>query len=494
MNSWQSENSTDVIARLPIASTTTSATPRRVLVVDDDAGMRAALEVGFRQRGWQVGMACSVTEAVAQFRQAPAEVVVTDMRMPAGDGLCVFQELRQFAPKVPVILLTAYGSVPGAVAAMKQGICEYLTKPVDFEQLEFAAARAVASLGERSAEAAPGPASGFIGQSPRWLQALTRARQVAASTADVLIQAESGAGKELLAHMIHELSPRRTRPFVAVNCAALPETLLESELFGHTRGAFTGAVAPRAGKFELAHRGTLLLDEVGEMPLALQPKLLRALQEREFERLGDNRSVQVDIRVIATTHRSLKAMVNAGQFRADLYYRLNVIPLTLPPLRERPEDIVMLARHFARQYAPGGREPFMEREFIAALERHSWPGNVRELENLIRRGVALSPERIGIDVLDPAEFAPSNTRLADDSDVAAPSAALTAPGTSLEALERRLLENTLAATGGNRSRAAAMLGVSLRTVRNKIHAYGLPPHDCYPVSGAGHDRQVGGRQ
>jgi len=334
---------------------------------------------------------------------------------------------------------------------------------VVFEQLERAAQRVL----ER-AQAADSEAGQLIGRSPIWRRVLERARQVGASDADVLIQAESGTGKELIARLIHRLSPRRDRPFVAVNCAAFPETLLESELFGHAKGAFTGALAAKPGKFELAHGGTLLLDEAGEMPLALQPKLLRALQEREFDRLGDTRSVKVDIRVIATTNRPLEQMVREGRFRADLFYRLNVIPLLLPPLRERVEDIAELAAHFAGQYAPAGRTPRLTAEFLARLEQHSWPGNVRELANLMRRAVALSGSEIGADVLEPCEL---------------PAARATGErlqaGLSLQQAERRLLEVTLEATGGNRSRAATMLGVSLRTVRNKIRDYGLPPRRSY---------------
>jgi transcriptional regulator with GAF, ATPase, and Fis domain len=292
---------------------------------------------------------------------------------------------------------------------------------------------------------------------------------VAATGADILIQAESGTGKELLARMIHRLSPRRDRPLVALNCAACPDTLLESELFGHAKGAFTGAIAAKPGKFELADGGTLLLDEVGEMPLSLQPKLLRALQEREFDRLGDTRSVRVDIRVIATTNRALGELVKDGQFRADLYYRLNVIPLGLPPLRDRPVDIAELAEHFARLYAPAGLIPRLTPEFLARLEQHAWPGNVRELANFMRRAVALaSGSSIGVETLDDSEIPPAGLNLDR-----------LRPGLSLEDAERRLLEVTLDATGGNRSRAAELLGVSLRTVRNKIRDYGLPPRRNY---------------
>ncbi len=440
----------------------------RVLVVDDDAGMRAALEARFRRRGWRVETAACAIEAIEKFRRGQHALVVTDIRMPGADGFWLMREVRAVAPSTPVILLTAFGSVPDAVTAMKDGACDYLVKPVAFEELERAAERILASA-RPNAEAN----GNLIGHAPLWLRALERARQAAGTEADVLIEAESGTGKELVARLIHRLSARRERPFVAVNCAAFPENLLESELFGHTKGAFTGASSAKPGKFEQANGGTLLLDEIGEMPLPLQPKLLRVLQEREFDRLGDTRSMQVDVRVIATTNRKLNEMVRAGTFRADLYYRLNVIPLGLPPLRQRKEDIRELANYFAGLYRPTGRAiPFRE-EFLVALEQHGWPGNVRELANCVRRAVALAPgPDIGREALAEMEW---SAQQAQDIPV---DAALR-PGVSLDEAERKLFEMTLAATGGNRSRAAALLGVSLRTVRNKIRSYGLPECNAY---------------
>ena len=288
---------------------------------------------------------------------------------------------------------------------------------------------------------------------------------------DVLVAAESGTGKELLARLIHQASDRRNRPFVAVNCAAFPETLLESELFGYARGAFTGATSAKPGKFELAHTGTLLLDEVGEMPLPLQPKLLRALQEREVDRLGDTRPVRVDVRVIATTNQPLLSLVEAGKFRADLYYRLNVVPLSIPPLRDRRSDISVLIDHFLAKYVRGhGAAPHFSGELMARLELHNWPGNVRELENFVRRAVALhSGQLVGPEFLDctPAAEPTAATAAASPS---APPAAM-----SLRDMERRLLESTLEANGGNRTRAARILGICPRTMRNKIREYGLPP-------------------
>ena len=454
----------------------------QVLVVDDEAGMRAALEAHFLRREWRVDTAATASEALEKFRRAKHSLVVTDIRLPGADGFSVMREARALAPHTAVILLTAFANVPDAVTAMKGGACDYLVKPVSFEHLEQAAGRILAQA-RTQAEAA----EGLVGHAPGWLRALDRARQAAASGADVLIEAESGTGKELVARLIHRLSSRRDRAFVAINCSAFPDTLLESELFGYSRGAFTGAIAAKRGRFELAHGGTLLLDEVGEMPLGLQPKLLRVLQEREFDRLGDTRSIQVDVRVISTTNRTLSAMVREGNFRADLFYRLNVIPLTLPPLRERREDIRELAEHFLRLYGPQGKTLRLTAEFIARFEAHSWPGNVRELANCLRRAVALATgAEIGAEGFE--ELAEDKNRNGDRKDQnEAGSTNLVQPdgddclraGVSLGDMERRLVEMTLEATGGNRSRAAALLGVSLRTVRNKIRSYGLPSWSSY---------------
>ena len=436
----------------------------QVLVVDDEAAMRAALEANFRHQGWKVTTAGGATEAVAKFRCAPCPLVVTDMRMPDGDGLRVMQGVREVAPQTAVIFLTAFGSVPDAVAAMKEGACDYLVKPVSFDHLQEAAQRVLGSVALQEADSGD---TLLIGSSAVLHRLIARARQVARSEADILMEAESGTGKELLARLIHNASPRRDGPFVAVNCAAFPDALLESELFGHVRGAFTGAFSTKQGKFELANGGTLLLDEIGEMPLSLQPKLLRVLQEREVDRLGDTRPVRVDVRVIATTNRSLPELVDEGKFRPDLYYRINVIPLVIPPLRERREDIPELVMHFLRKYSPKSRSMAFRfsPELLAGLQQHTWPGNVRELENLVRRALALSTgPMIGTELLEgarPVGKAPPKNGLA--------------AGVSLREMEKQLLELTLAATSGNRTRAAAMLGISLRTMRNKIREYGFPP-------------------
>ncbi|HEX4074082.1 MAG TPA: sigma-54 dependent transcriptional regulator [Candidatus Acidoferrales bacterium] len=448
----------------------------QVLVVDDEAAMRTALEANFRRDGWAVTTASGAAEAIAKFRGAPCPLVVTDMRMPDGDGLSVLQGVREIAPQTAVVFLTAFGSIPEAVLTMKEGACDYLVKPISFDSLKQAAHRVLENARRESAgedrEASEEPNEQFTGSSLAFRRMIDRARQAAASEADILIEAESGTGKEVLARFIHRSSPRRARTFVAVNCAAFPEALLESELFGHVRGAFTGASNTKLGKFELADGGTLLLDEIGEMPLSLQPKLLRVLQEREIDRLGDTRPVRVDVRVIATTNRSLKALVGEGRFRADLYYRLNVVPLSVPPLRDRREDIAELAKFFLLKYTPKSapRQVSISPELLERLEAHDWPGNIRELENVIRRALALSAGPVlGPDAME--ETKPRETAIATPA--AEPSSP--AAGTSMRDMERQLLEKTLESTGGNRTRAAMMLGISLRTIRNKIREYGLPP-------------------
>jgi DNA-binding NtrC family response regulator len=434
-----------------------------VLIVDDEVAMRAALEASFRRSGWRVQTAVGVSDALSKFRTAPFELVVTDMRMTDGDGLQVMQGVRAFVPETPVILLTAYGSVPGAVQAIREGACDYLQKPVSFEQLESTAERFLAA---HNAQEKRGALFEGIACSASFRAVIARAQRVAQTDADILMEAESGTGKELLARLVHRASPRSDGPFVAVNCSAFPDNLLESELFGHVRGAFTGAHSAKAGKFELADGGTLLLDEVGEMPLALQPKLLRVLQEREVDRLGDTRPVGVNVRVIATTNRSLRDDVDAGRFRADLYYRLNVVPISIPPLRERREDIPAMARHFLRKHEPKAQSGLFEisSELAVQLEEHDWPGNVRELENFIRRALALSSGTI-LPAQPVEEGSPS--RRDDGRDTLQ-------SGMTLQSMERQLLEKTLEATGGNRTRTAELMGLSLRTVRNKIREYGLP--------------------
>jgi len=476
----------------------TDDTQSSVMVVDDEPGIRTALRANFLRHAWQVETASGVREAMRKLETRDFDLVVTDIRMPDGSGMEVMRAARQSSPSTAVILLTAYGSVPDAVNAMRDGALDYLTKPISFDQLQATAAQVMQRAQQQQppmpAVVVPEPAAedvkptgDIVGRSPLLQRALQRARAAATTGADVLIEAESGTGKELLARFIHDASDRSHKPFVAVNCAALPETLLESELFGHSRGAFTGAVASRPGKFESADGGTILLDEIGEMPLNLQPKLLRALQEREFQRLGEGRSVRVDIRVVATTNVSLAEMVERGQFRADLYYRLNVIPLSLPPLRERRDDIPVLARHFAEQFASHLRRgvPRLDPEFLNRLQAHNWPGNVRELANFMRRVITLSGT-LDIDAhcFDmefqnvapaprPMNAAPVALHRSTVMGTSRPIPAVA--GTPIRELEKLHLENTLALTDGNRTHAAEMLGISIRTLRNKIREYGLPP-------------------
>jgi DNA-binding NtrC family response regulator len=444
-----------------------------VLVVDDEAGMRTALQANFLRHGWRVETASGLSEALRAIDRRSFDLVVSDIRMRDGDGFEVMCEVRKNSPATAVILLTAFGSVPEAVESMRSGAFDYLTKPVSFEQLQSVAARVMQRTREKATrveQAGATVTAGIVGRSPLLLQALQRARAAASTDADVLVEAESGTGKELLAKFIHESSDRSRKPFVAVNCAAVPEHLLESELFGHAKGAFTGASSAKIGKFELADGGTILLDEIGDMPLNLQPKLLRVLQEREFERLGETRPIRVNIRVIATTNASLGSMVEQGTFRSDLYYRLNVIPLSIPALCDRADDIPALARYFAERFALelGCAVPVLDPGFIERLQAHNWPGNIRELGNFMRRVLSLNQgAAIDADCFY-KEFRPlKKTQVKSIS--------MPAAGTPIALLEKLHLENTLALTHGNRTHTAEMLGISLRTVRNKIKEYGLPP-------------------
>ena len=449
-----------------------------VLVVDDEPGMRTALRANFLRHGWRVETAAGVREAARASELASFDLVVSDIHMGDGDGFEVLCSVQKNSPTTAVILLTAFGSVPEAVESMRSGAFDYLTKPVSFEQLQAAAARVMERINQKAASVKPAMNAsnpeivqgGIVGRSPSLLRALQRARAAASTDADVLIEAESGTGKELLAKFIHQTSSRSRKPFVAVNCAAVPENLLESELFGHAKGAFTGANAAKAGKFELADGGTLLLDEIGEMPLHLQPKLLRILQEREFERLGETRSIHLDIRVIATTNASLGSMVEQGLFRSDLYYRLNVIPLSIPALRERLDDVPALARHFTERFSneTDCPAPLLDPSFIDRLQAYNWPGNIRELANFMRRVLSLNQGM----VIDAACFDKEFQPLGKPQSA---SLVMPPPGTPISVIEKMHLENTLALAHGNRTHAAVMLGISLRTMRNKIREYGLPP-------------------
>jgi DNA-binding NtrC family response regulator len=449
---------------------------RSVLLVDDEPGIRTALTAHFVREGWRVTSASGVREAEHRLRQGEFDLLVSDVRLPDGSGVDLMRTARG-AAGTPVVLMTAFGTVPDAVEAMRGGASDYLTKPVAWNQLRSIAERLVMEGEKQPAHEGEAFNGGIVGRSPALLGALTRARAAARTDADVLVEAESGTGKELLARFIHDASDRAQKPFVAVNCAAVPEHLLESELFGHARGAFTGATQSKPGKFELAHGGTLLLDEIGEMPLHLQPKLLRALQEREFERLGETRTVKVDIRVIATTNVALAAAVDRGAFRSDLYYRLNVIPLSLPTLSERVEDIPLLAAFFANSWAGHAHQPVpaLTPEFVEMLQAREWPGNVRELGNFMRRVLSLyGVDRAGAPI-DRACFLREAGPVAVRKQPESAPVREPAPAVPIRQLERLHLEKTLAMTQGNRTHAAEMLGISLRTMRNRIREYGLPP-------------------
>ncbi len=429
-----------------------------ILIVDDEPQMLIALQETLKRQAFRITAAASGTEALVRLGENAYDLVITDMRMPNVSGLDLLRRVKSTTPQTPVVLLTAYGTIQNAVEAMRHGAFDYLLKPFSSDSLEAVVRRALGSC--RKAE--PGQPHEIITHDPDFLAILDRAGQVASSTATVLVEAESGTGKELLARLIHRGSPRREAPFVAVNCAALPENLLESELFGFEKGAFTGASASKPGKFELAHRGTLLLDEIGEMAPILQAKLLRVLQEREVDRIGGREPVRIDVRVIATTNRDLAQLVQSGRFREDLYYRLNVVRLCIPPLRKRKADIPLLVDFFCRRYAGefGRPDVRFSREAVERLASHDWPGNVRELENAVQRAVAICPG---------TEIAPADLSLAES---AGPGEAAIAPGTTVREMERQLICSTLEKTGGNRTQAARLLGISLRTLRNKLNEAG----------------------
>jgi two-component system response regulator FlrC len=434
----------------------------RLLVVEDDAALRGALVVALQSGGYAVVEAADGTAALEVLAAGPVSLVLTDIQMAPMDGYALLGEVKRQWPLTPVVMMTAYGDIARAVQAVRDGASHYLTKPFDIDVLLGEVARFKRTLAEADALAVTTPGL-------RDLYAL--AERVAASDATVLVNGESGVGKEVLARFIHARSSRRGQPFVAINCAAIPDNLLESTLFGHERGAFTGASSAHAGKFEQADGGTLLLDEVSELPLTLQAKLLRALQEREVERVGGSRPVAVDIRVVATSNRDMAAQVAAGDFREDLFYRLNVFPLTVPPLRERQQDILALASEFLHRHdARGALAPCAR----GALLAHAWPGNVRELANVMQRAAILAPgpEIRAEHLMLPCAAAAEDVAVASGtppSTSPAPSLrSASPPPTDLRTLERHAVLNALAATAGNRKLAAERLAMPERTLRHKL--------------------------
>jgi DNA-binding NtrC family response regulator len=440
-----------------------------LLVVDDEPQMLIAINETLRRSGYSITTAGSGMEALRRLKEKYYQLVITDMRMPEVSGLDLLRKVKTLTPHTPVILLTAYGTIQNAVDAMREGAYDYLLKPFSSESLENIVRRALDSAPKRNEKSS----HAIITQDPKFSRTLEQASQAAVSTATVLIESESGTGKELLARMIHLKSPRSSGPFIAVNCAALPENLLESELFGFEKGAFTGANVSKPGKFELANKGTLLLDEIGEMAPILQAKLLRVLQEKEVDRIGGKDPVEIDVRVIATTNRDLQTLVRNEEFREDLYYRLNVVRLTIPPLCDRHGDIPLLADFFCKRYGKSlGRQGIgISAEAMDSLLRHDWPGNVRELENKILRAVTLC---VG-SVIGPEDLFFSEAPHSAPVEIAnsrQPELGFTA-GVTMREMERQLICRTLEDMGGNRTRAAKCLGISLRTLRNKLNEFGL---------------------
>jgi len=449
---------------------------RRVLVVDDEPGVRESLRMLLKDE-CEVVTAASASEALERLAAASPDVVLLDLVMPGRSGLDLLSDLRERSPEAEVVVLTATKTVATAVEAMKRGAADYVTKPFEVDALRLKVRRFLEQRDlEREVErlrdevAARDRLGALIGRSAPMQQLFRAVRRVAGSRASILVRGESGTGKELVARAIHELGPRRDAPFVAVNCAAIPETLMESELFGHERGAFTDAREARMGKFEAAGGGTLFLDEIGEISPAVQAKLLRVLQERTIERLGGGRPIEVDVRIVAATNRDLEAAVAAGEFRSDLYYRINVVPLEVPPLRARRDDIPLLVASFLERLAAdeGGPRRELSAEAWEALQRHDWPGNVRELENAIERATTLA-EGPGIGLED----LPEEVRLAGLK--AAVRAGQMPFDEAVSRFERDLLQEALERARWNQTRAAEHLGITRRQLKLKMDRYGLAP-------------------
>jgi DNA-binding NtrC family response regulator len=449
-----------------------------ILVVDDEPVQRGMVGGFLKKQGFEVVAADSPERALELFRQDAFDLVLTDQKMPHMSGLELLQAVHAINPETPVILITAFGSIEAAVAALKHGAIDYLTKPLNLDEL-LQRIRLVSDryriLNEnrelREALQERHRIEGIIGESGQMLEVLSMVRRAAPSEATVLIRGESGTGKELIANAIHFASPRARSSLVKFNCAALPEALLESELFGHEKGAFTGAISSRQGRFELADGGTIFLDEIGDLPLHLQAKLLRVLQEREYEKVGSSRPVKVNVRILAASHRPLEDLIKAGQLREDLYYRLNVVTILIPPLRERRSDLALLIEHFLRRFAEKNRKTIrgLTPEGRDILLRYDYPGNVRELENIIERAVVLTRD----DVIGSGDL-PLIVQEPEVAERDGGEANLTA---AVEALERRMIRDALARSDGVQTRAAELLGMSERGLRYKLIKYGFREDD-----------------
>jgi len=451
----------------------------RILVVDDEQSMREFLDILLEREGYRVDVAESGEAALALLQGTSYDLVITDVKMPGLDGLALLARIRELSPDTAVLMVTAFSTAEHAVEAMKLGAYDYIAKPFNVEEIKIIVRNALdrrnlARENLRLKEEVQGrySFSGLIGKSKRMRDVYGLIEKVAGSNANIIIFGESGTGKELAAKAIHYNSPRRDRPFVAVNCGAIPETLMESELFGHKKGAFTGAVADRPGLFEQAEGGTLFLDEIGEVPLQLQAKLLRVIQEREFRRIGGTESLKADVRLVAASNRNLEEQVREGAFREDLYYRLNVVQVRMPSLRERAEDIPLLIECFLKKYS--GKAPDAEVISPSALKvlmGYPFPGNVRELENLVERCVVLGSHAIELDCLPPQvlnyqNVVPSGEQFIIPSD-----------GMNLEAyldgIEKRLLLQALERCGGVKKRAAELLGLTFRSIRYRLAKFGM---------------------
>ncbi|MEI6125803.1 MAG: sigma-54 dependent transcriptional regulator [Pseudomonadota bacterium] len=444
----------------------------RILIVDDEEGMRIAFSEALKRSGFETLCCVDGLDAVTKLKSAKFSMVITDVKMPKMNGIDVLREVKRVTPETPVVVVTAYGTVDNAVEAMKEGACDYLLKPFSFENLieivKSGLAQAECFTGSLKKDITTFPRSRsevkreIITRDTEMLRIISMATDIAASNSTVLIYGESGTGKELIAHLIHENSPRREKPFVAVNCAAIPDNLLESELFGHEKGSFTGAAFRKFGKFELAQSGTILLDEIGEMSMTLQAKLLRVLQEFEIDRVGGKEPIAIDVRVISTTNLDLRKAIKENKFREDLYYRLNVIPLKLPPLRDRQGDVEILTDYFLKQNALKNNKNIkkISKEAMDIIVNRRWSGNIRELQNTIERAVllcsgdAVKKENLILEDTEKIEIKPAE-----------------GVATTLDAMERSLITKTLDETRGNRTHAARALGISIRTLRNKLKEY-----------------------
>jgi DNA-binding NtrC family response regulator len=459
--------------------------PAQILIVEDKDSLRTMLRHALERQGHAVLEAADQPAAIRLLQQALPAVVLSDLRLPEGDGFGVLRAAKEIDADIPVIVMTAYGSIEDAVAAMKEGALDFLAKPIDPDHLLLLVSRALEqrrivteNLLMKEELAVRRGAPQLVGEDPSLRKVFASLQRAAATDTTVLLEGESGTGKELFARSLHALSPRADQPFVAINCAAIPETLLETELFGHEKGAFTGAVARKPGKFEMAHRGTLFLDEIGDLPLALQAKILRALEEKRFERVGGTASVQVDVRLVAATNKGLRAAVAARRFREDLYFRLSVFPITVPPLRERTGDIPMLARFFVDRFCRDlKKKPLvLSPPALEHLEKYRWPGNVRELQNCIERAVILADG----DTILPRHLNLSFAEPPVDEEAASPWSQIDLSGSLAEVtrrvtaeVERRKIEEILREAGNNKGRAAELLQVSYKTLLAKLKEHGI---------------------